>query len=505
MSFKLVSILMAVAVTILHAQPAGAETFVVNSEREGGDTNLGDGICYTGDTNSVGEMECVFRGAIYEANALPGPDTILFNIPVSGQAQVNLHPGMLQHPPNVVEEIVIDGMSQPSGGPVVVRDVATNLHIREGLRVSANNCEIRGLYFWGFDGGGILLNEADSCVIQGCIFAFSLYYGVGLRHSSHNLIGGEDSANGNEFDFNLQFGILVESSDSNKIQGNRIHTQQHGDGVRIWSGSGNEVSYNALYLNDSSGVKVSSGVGNTIRSNAIYGNTAYGIELIPTGPNPNDPLDLDTGANSLTNYPVIDSFTTSVVGTTVHGTMDGMASHTYVIECFVNSECDSSGYGEGERPVCTTTVSTNAVGHVEFWATFPVGLQAGEVITATATDEDGSTSEFSPCSDPRPADVGNDVPLVPSSFALYQNYPNPFNASTRISYSLPAPSEVTLAIYDVLGCHVMTLSSGAQPAGEHSVIWDGKHKAGHTVASGVYLVRLSVGDVAVTRKVMLLK
>src|SRR4051812_44590558 len=51
-------------------------TFTVNSTADGGDANLGDGICQT---SSRGQ--CTLRAAIEQANARAGRDTITFKIP----------------------------------------------------------------------------------------------------------------------------------------------------------------------------------------------------------------------------------------------------------------------------------------------------------------------------------------------------------------------------------------------------------------------------------------
>ena len=82
----------------------------------------------------------------------------------------------------------------------------------------------------------------------------------------------------------------------------------------------------------------------------------------------------------------------------------------------------------------------------------------------------------------------------PLRFALMQNYPNPFNPVTTIRYELPAQSEVTITVYDVLGRAVKHLVRDVQPAGSHAVLWHGDNDAGGTVASGVYFYRCTVGQ-----------
>lgn len=88
----------------------------------------------------------------------------------------------------------------------------------------------------------------------------------------------------------------------------------------------------------------------------------------------------------------------------------------------------------------------------------------------------------------------------PTSFALRQNYPNPFNPSTSISYSLAKLGNVNLTVYDLLGNEVAQLVNEVQPAGKHTIQFDGSK-----LASGVYFYRLDTGSGLLTRKMMLLK
>ncbi|MCC5942365.1 MAG: S8 family peptidase [Balneolaceae bacterium] len=113
-----------------------------------------------------------------------------------------------------------------------------------------------------------------------------------------------------------------------------------------------------------------------------------------------------------------------------------------------------------------------------------------------STEED---SRFSLIVYPYPVDDLNTTEL-PEQLTLSQNYPNPFNPSTLIRYELPAESNVTLDIYSIEGQRVATLINSVQPAGVHSVRFDGSN-----LASGVYLYRLTAGNSVLSRKMILIK
>ena len=102
--------------------------------------------------------------------------------------------------------------------------------------------------------------------------------------------------------------------------------------------------------------------------------------------------------------------------------------------------------------------------------------------------------------------VSGDDSWSVSRAMLDQNVPNPFNPVTTITYAVPGGGgHIDLAVFNINGARVTTLVSGRVAGGRRSVTWDGTDAHGVSVASGIYFVRLTAEDTALTRKVTLLK
>ncbi len=89
---------------------------------------------------------------------------------------------------------------------------------------------------------------------------------------------------------------------------------------------------------------------------------------------------------------------------------------------------------------------------------------------------------------------------VPSSFTLHQNYPNPFNPVTNIKFDIQKSSDVKIIISDVMGREITTLVNEQLKPGTYNVDWDAIN-----YPSGVYFYRLTAGDFAETKKMILIK
>jgi hypothetical protein len=89
---------------------------------------------------------------------------------------------------------------------------------------------------------------------------------------------------------------------------------------------------------------------------------------------------------------------------------------------------------------------------------------------------------------------------VPGKFEISQIYPNPFNPVTTIEYSLNINSVVTLSIFNTNGQLMEELTNGYQEAGWHAISWNANNQP-----SGLYFVKIQVGEEAHVNKLMLLK
>lgn len=106
---------------------------------------------------------------------------------------------------------------------------------------------------------------------------------------------------------------------------------------------------------------------------------------------------------------------------------------------------------------------------------------------------------------PAMASSPDGAPSVVTTWHLDQNYPNPFNPTTQISFGLGRGGHVQLSVFNVLGQKIRTLVNTNYPAGDHTVLWDGRDDNGQIVSSGVYLYRLESGKYTNTRKMLMLK
>ena len=209
--------------------------------------------------------------------------------------------------------------------------------------------------------------------------------------------------------------------DNVSMQGNLIGTQRdgvtplgNGNGIDIHGGKsviGGSVG-NVIANNGGFGIEIynaftaaGSNVNtqNSISRNSIYANGLLGISLdsspfvLANDAGDADTWTVDKVGNDGQNYPVIASAALGGGNAVVSGTLNSIASRSFVLEFFASAACDASGYGEGQTYIGTANVVTDAGGNASF-GPLSFAVPAGQsVITSTATDAAGNTSEFSKC------------------------------------------------------------------------------------------------------------
>jgi hypothetical protein len=131
-------------------------------------------------------------------------------------------------------------------------------------------------------------------------------------------------------------------------------------------------------------------------------------------------------------------------------------------------------------------------------------------------------NRFSEVFKPSITSVGEEIIESLDEFELYNNYPNPFNPTTTIKYSIPtrnaeyypAPQNVTLIVYDILGKEVTTLVDQKQQPGNYEVQFSAKGGSGSAgdgssvnrrITSGIYFYRLKADEFLQTKKMLLIR
>jgi hypothetical protein len=236
--------------------------------------------------------------------------------------------------------------------------------------------------------------------------------GSGIYLTNSNLV-----ITGNVIAASAYQGIRSFGGDGEVIQGNFIGTDETatldlgnaGGGIEVagdnWTiggtgaGEGNVIAFNGpAYSGIVSDVNHNAHTGPRIRGNRIFGNRPLGIDLGADGAvNPIDPCDADTGANNLQNYPIITSVTPGSSTTNIQGILNSKASTVFDIDLFSTAACIAfpQAYLQGENYLGSIQVVTDGACSVTFSTDVPSVLQPGQFVTATATDPNGNTSEFS--------------------------------------------------------------------------------------------------------------
>lgn len=87
-----------------------------------------------------------------------------------------------------------------------------------------------------------------------------------------------------------------------------------------------------------------------------------------------------------------------------------------------------------------------------------------------------------------------------ADFSLKQNYPNPFNPSTKIEFSVPERTKVTLRVMNLLGEEVARPLDGVMVEGSSYVEF-----SADDLPSGTYIYRMDAGTFSASKRMVLLK
>jgi hypothetical protein len=128
---------------------------------------------------------------------------------------------------------------------------------------------------------------------------------------------------------------------------------------------------------------------------------------------------------------------------TIQGTLNSLANTVFALDFYASTTCDASGFGEGQRYLGTFSVNTDGSGNAVFSGNVANAPIAGEIVTATATDPSGNTSEFSGCFQLSPTLVqvftsanGSESGPTPGSFMVLRSGIGPFPLPLDVNLSL---------------------------------------------------------------------
>jgi hypothetical protein len=282
--------------------------------------------------------------------------------------------------------ITFDPLVFPPSAPVTISLISSLPHINQGnLTIDASNA---GVILDGSQAGGEwtagigIVSEHN--VIRGLQVIHFTGPGIQLDPTANfNTVGGDRNVGngplgqGNLFSDNSD-GIAIFGASDNTILGNLIGTDVSGTaplanrtaGIFIEEGGKRNVigPDNIIAYNGDPGVDIrsESSFGNTITQNSIHDNRRRGIQLFE-------------GSSFNTLPPFIFDFDLSA------GTLTGTACANCAVEIFSDSE------DQGEKYEGRITADGSGVFSFSKGSSF-----SGPHLTATATDTDANTSQFSP-------------------------------------------------------------------------------------------------------------
>jgi parallel beta-helix repeat protein len=294
-----------------------------------------------------------------------------------------------------------------------------------GDRNIIGDAHSNGIWLQGGASGLLLIGANNNQIVNN-------YIGVGWNPNSNTYTNRGNGSNGirvdghdNTFSGNLigdngQAGVAFNDGGAQKnvLESNFVGLTSDGTvvgngtvGVLFEGSAGNApenntVRDNTIEENTREGIWVQVGHGNKLRRNSIAFNGMLGIDLAAEGVNPNDDdagVQQEDYANHGQNYPVL----TGAAGGYQSGSFSGSlttAGGSFTVDFYASGSCDAPGHGPGHNWLGSASVTVSVpMGIDEGTASFnvrltpDVSLTNGSAITATATNSNGDTSEFSAC------------------------------------------------------------------------------------------------------------
>jgi len=299
---------------------------------------------------------------------------------------------------------------------------ATDLKI--GGTDPADRCVISGNTIAGIDItnciGTLIRGNAIGTISLGTS-ALGNAQGITASGSGSVTVGGSAAGAGNVVSANDQNGMYVTLSPGGVVivEGNYFGTDVTGTlplgntyaGIRVGSGGAtiggiNPGQGNYIWWNGTTGVSVDTAAhGVTIEGNSIEKNgwnvgagLETGIDLGPTGVTANDAGDGDTGANGLQNFPIVSAaWPLAGGGTQIQGVLHSSPNGAFDLYFYENAAClpPSQRVLQGWTYLGETQVTTDGNGTATYDVTLTPTVADGAHVSATATDDQGNTSEFS--------------------------------------------------------------------------------------------------------------
>ncbi|MFQ5571471.1 MAG: choice-of-anchor tandem repeat NxxGxxAF-containing protein [Rhodothermales bacterium] len=322
--------------------------------------------------------------------------------------------------PNLKNGVLVDASSTNDIGQV------SETGTRKGNVISGNTgngIEVRGRS----SGATVIVANRIGVTAEGTAILGNARHGISVVNAPRARIGGMITTNpgeerGNQISGNDSSGVKIAGFDAEDvtIEGNAIGGSPDGEtalpnkGNGIWVDNGQKVfignqgktSRNLIIHNGGAGVGVTGETtrGVTIRFNEIHSNGGIPIDLGNDGRTGNDlgalliGGDRDSGPNSLVNFPaavVVDSLL-GVPDPAVMGWLDSDVPRSLTIDVYATEAPDTTGSGGSH--VHIGEVKPDSLGVFRLILSEPPPYP---FLSATTTDTNGSTSEYSPvCGDP---------------------------------------------------------------------------------------------------------